>query len=371
MTSPLANAPLGTADVAADPPVAVLSQLSLATRRVAAVTVAERLEELQQWLAGSLASLEAALGDALTDDGTRAYDAAVHLLSQPGKRVRPLCVMLAARLGSARPADVPFDRAVAELAIAVELVHTATLLHDDVIDLGTERRGAPTARTIHGNAASVLGGDEVLLEALRRVHAVGDPGLMASVLDVIGGMVSAEAMQLERRGRFDPDRDVYLAIIEGKTAALFAWALRAGATVGGLDEAQRAALATAGHHLGLAFQLVDDVLDVERTSGEMGKDAFADLREGKLTWPLITACERDQRLVDGLRAVAERPDLLDDAAFVAGLRDRLLATGCVAETQAVAQQHAAAARQALGSLPPGRARAALLAIVDACVARIS
>src|SRR5690606_29233929 len=155
-----------------------------------------------------------------------AKQAAVHLIGRPGKRIRPVCVLLGARLAGL-PAAVDLGAA----AVACELVHAATLLHDDVIDEGTERRGAPAARTVYGNSASILAGDYLLVEALERVSRAGADStpparrmeLMQSLLHTIAQMVAAEALQLEQRGRFRPALDSYLRVIEGKTASLFRW----------------------------------------------------------------------------------------------------------------------------------------------------
>ena len=143
----------------------------------------------------------------------------------------------------------------------------------------------------YGNSASVLAGDHLLLYALKLVEGVGYRRLL-TVMDTIADMVTAEAIQLEQRGRFESNRGTYLQVIQGKTAGLFRFALAAGATLGGLPPEQVAALGQVGNALGLAFQLMDDVLDVEGSHDELGKDLLVDLREGKLTWPFILAAER-------------------------------------------------------------------------------
>ena len=243
--------------------------------------LAERLFELRAWLSDELAELEKALGDmAARPAADVAWAAANHLVAQPGKRVRPICILLAAKLGGR-----PFDDAVKTVAIACELVHNATLLHDDVIDLGTERRGEPTSRMIYGNAASVLGGDHLLVDALLRVNRLG-LGLQSSLLEVISEMVSAEVLQLELRRAFRPDRKLYLQVVEGKTAALFRWALEAGGILGGVTNREVEILGEVGLALGMTFQLIDDLLDLDGDSELTGKNTFADMQEGKLTWPL-------------------------------------------------------------------------------------
>jgi geranylgeranyl pyrophosphate synthase len=159
---------------------------------------------------------------------------------------------------------------------------------------------------LYGNPASVLGGDHLLVDALRRVRLTGQDRLLGRLFEVIGEMIAAEAVQLERRGRFEPDRAVYDRVVHGKTAVLFGWAMEAGAEAAGADPAVGQALARAGTALGLAFQLVDDALDLEGEAAVTGKDSLLDLKEGKLTWPLIVACEQDPGLVAELRAVALR-----------------------------------------------------------------
>ncbi|MCB9730636.1 MAG: polyprenyl synthetase family protein [Deltaproteobacteria bacterium] len=343
----------------------MLAPLVRVTARAGLDPLAARLAEIRRWLGSDLDGLEAALGDAASAQGDLAQRAATHLLGRPGKRIRPVCVFLAARAagGQADPA------VLRELAVACELVHAATLLHDDVIDQGHERRGAPTARVLFGNPASVLGGDHLLVDALGRVRRCGQDRLLGRLFDVIGEMIAAEALQLERRGRFEPDREVYDRVVHGKTAVLFGWAMEAGAVAGGAPAEVAEALARAGTALGLAFQLVDDALDLEGEAEVTGKDALLDLREGKLTWPLIVACEQDPDLVEVLRAVALTPETLDDPLRATELRRRILATGCVMRTRARARALVRDAEAALDTLAESDAREALRAVVETAVLR--
>ena len=310
----------------------VVGPLGDATRSVGLTGLANHLEQVRAWMQSDLMALESELDDLVqrsTADGDLARQAAAHLLTRPGKRIRPICVMIGAHV-----ADVEVNAAVRDLAVACELVHAATLLHDDVIDEGTERRGAQAARMVYGNTASVLAGDYLLIQALERVAKAGSNELLCSLLDTISEMVAAEALQLAQRGCFEPSRETYLQVIEGKTASLFRWALCAAPRMRhgteGAPGVDLAALSTAGTALGMAFQLVDDVLDLEGNPDTTGKDLFADLGQGKLTWPLIVASELDGSLAADVRA------LVDDAAAgeldttrAAGVVERIRAAGAI------------------------------------------
>lgn len=343
---------------------AVLEPLADVSRRHGLDPLAARLLQLKMWLHDDLADLEAAITGCESENPDLSQRAAMHLLRLPGKRIRPLCVMLAARIG-----DRELDSVVCDLAVSCELIHAATLLHDDVIDDGTERRGEPAARIIFGNSASILGGDHLLIEALRRVERAGEPELLRGLLDVIGKMIEAEAIQLERRGRFDARREIYLRVIEGKTAALFQWGLEAGGTAAGLDALSIAALGSVGFEFGMAFQLVDDVLDLEGDPRDTGKNAFADLKEGKLTWPLIVGTERDETVAERLRAVVADPELIDDVDFAADIVLRLQELGCLEATREVAREHGERALAELSRLADGPARRAISAVIEAALRR--
>ena len=330
--------------------------------------LAGRLLELNQWLSQDLATLERAIEEVATADlgegpaCARVALAGRHLLALRGKRIRPLCVILAARMGGRC-----MDDAVRHLAVACEMTHNATLLHDDVIDDSCERRGAPTARVLYGNSASVLAGDHLLVQALRSVQKASVDGLLASLFDVIADMVAAEAMQLERRGRFEPSRAAYLSVIKGKTASLFDWGLRAGGRAGDLDAPTIETLGIVGQHLGMAFQLVDDAIDLEGDPQITGKEALVDLREGKLTWPVIVAAEQDASLETTLRGVAAGAAL--DEANIQQLVGRIRATGALQATRRYAGQMAQQAGEALAALPAGQAREALQAVIESAVSR--
>jgi octaprenyl-diphosphate synthase len=344
---------------------ALLDELGRVCGRHGRDDLAARLGDLHAWVAAELRDLERELAPIAR--GPRVVTrAARHLLDTGGKHLRPMCVALAAKVGGG------FDAAARELAIAVELVHTATLLHDDVVDDAAVRRGQPAARALYGNAASIFAGDWLLVEALRRIRGAGVEGLLDRMLAVIEEMILAESLQLERRGRLaSPKLDDYLRVVEGKTAALFRWAMLAGARAGGLDADGCAALEHFGVHLGVAFQAVDDRLDLAGDAAATGKLLYADLREGKLTHPLIVAIEREPAIalvVATLVAEADATGRLD-AAACAEVAAALGRTGALAATRRLAEERVSAAIAALAPIAEGPAKEALVTVAEATLLR--
>jgi octaprenyl-diphosphate synthase len=338
---------------------AVLDRLAHVSTARGAPSLGDRLATLDRWVRADLAAFEAEL--ALIPRGARVVHAAAHhLLDLRGKHLRPLCVALASRFG-----DGFTDRARG-LAVAVELIHSATLLHDDVVDVAERRRGEPAACVVYGNAASIFAGDWLLVAALRRIAAAGVDGMLDRMLAVIDEMIVAESLQLERRGNVTGSRDDYFAIVEGKTAALFRWAMTAGARVARLSAAAEAALERFGLHLGVAFQAVDDELDY---ADGTGKDPLADLREGKITYPLVIALERDPALHGRLVALLAEPEPRRDEllAIAAAVR----ATGALATTRELAEEHVERALAVLEELPAGAPRDALVTVALASLERTS
>jgi octaprenyl-diphosphate synthase len=354
-------------------PDAVGARLAAVAGRSGLPELATRLIDLDRWVTAELRGFEDEL--ATVPRGVRAVQAAAHhLLALGGKRLRPMCVALAAKVGTG------FGDAARRLAVAVELVHSATLLHDDVVDVAATRRGQPTSRLVYGNAASVFAGDWLLVEALRRIRAAGTPALLDDMLAIIEEMIVAESLQLERRGRLDGDVGDYLRIAEGKTAALFRWAMAAGAWAGGLDGERQAALVRFGAELGVGFQIVDDCLDFAGDAAVTGKGLYADLREGKLTYPLLLALDREP----GLRAIVEDAlaaeddgdrrgddrdgdgsDGTDGAAADARQRaigERIVACGAVADARRAASERIGRAIAALAPIADGPARQALITV---------
>jgi octaprenyl-diphosphate synthase len=324
-----------------------------------------RLGQLLGCVEDDLRVIDAAL-EAVCAGGSREYPvekSVRHLLRLKGKRLRPMCVALAARLGRG------FDAKAELIAVSAELVHAATLLHDDVVDLGDKRRGQPTARVVYGNAASIFGGDWLLVEALRRISRANVPGVLDEVLDVLREMLGAESLQLACRGRFDPSVGVYMRVVEGKTASLFRWALAAGGRAGGLDDGACRALATYGEKLGVAFQVVDDVLDVAGDPSALGKSVYADLREGKMTYPLLVALEREPSLQPIVRAACDELDEGRLAQIGAQVSEALARTQAIDEARAFASRLSGQAAAALARIPSSIAKSALELVAVELVGR--
>ena len=352
-------------------------------------SLAAAMEDLVGFASLELAAVEDELA-AVPSGGSLVGEAGTALVQLGGKRLRPLCVVLAARLGEA-PAE-----AVRDIAVAAELVHNATLLHDDVVDHADRRRGRLTTRVELGNAASIFAGDYLLIEALQRVERAGVPGVMSGLLATIAEMIRAESLQLENRGRLDMSEHLYFEVARGKSAALFRWALGSGALAGGAPPEHRAALEVYGESVGVAFQLVDDLLDLVGHHSNTGKTLFSDLSEGKVTFPLIVVLEREPELAETIRAIAaERPGFPNgdgsgvrhvgangdgpvngDGAARAGIgrrQERVLDAMVrhrVEETcRGLAATHVDRGIGALANLPDGHARRALTAVARASVLR--
>ena len=260
----------------------------------------EFMGRIQALLSEALPALELELQRAC-ERGTAPLDAAAkQLVLAGGKRVRPLaCLLVTRACGGDAARAIP-------LAAAVELVHSATLLHDDVLDEGEERRGRPASRVLWGNLVSVLSGDLLLTSALELVHGSGVEGALADTLNTMQLLIAGEVAQLKARGREDLGIEGYLEIARGKTASLFANACRLGARVAGADANTIDAMGRFGDRVGIAFQIIDDVLDLEGIPHEVGKRLGHDLAEGKTTLPLALALQHD--------AVTLRPWLISARA---------------------------------------------------------
>jgi octaprenyl-diphosphate synthase len=341
----------------------LIGQLSNIAHQNGLSDLAGRLQSLWKWVEDELQSFEEEMAELPVGD-SRIERAAHHLIDMGGKHLRPLCLAVAAKAGTG------FDQRGRELALAVELIHSATLLHDDVIDLGDSRRGHSTSRVIYGNAASIYAGDWLLVQALMRIQKAGIEGLTDKMLVIINDMVHAESLQLDNRGRINSSFDDYFKVVEGKTAALFRWALYAGARVGGLSDGDCQALETYGLHLGIAFQAVDDLLDVDGDAQVTGKALFTDLREGKMTYPLLMALERDSSITAAVEECAQKPaELPLPPEALRQVLAALHSTGAIEACRDFAAQHSRKAVAAISDIRCSETVAALTTIAEATTFR--
>lgn len=317
-----------------------------------------RPERAQAALAGvpelfeTLGALEQELTHATHDAEPRLQASARHLVSAGGKRIRPMVSLLACgACGGEMSRAVPF-------AVAAELTHSATLLHDDVIDDSPTRRGQDASRVIWGNSVSVLAGDWLLTRALEIVAASSPRDhALPPLLQTMRRLVEGEVLQLSLRGAFRATERDYLNVVIGKTASLFGWAAAAGAWAAGVSGEIPAALVQFGEGIGIAFQLVDDALDYAADPALLGKRLGSDLLEGKATLPLIRACDAEPKLRDRLVLLVEGK--LGTEAVAGEVIAAVKRTGGVDAARAMAREHTRSALAALEKVPDGIHRRAL------------
>jgi octaprenyl-diphosphate synthase len=322
--------------------------------------VRERLSQIRELYGAEIEAVEIELARAARSGAAPGTNAATHLLEAGGKRVRPLTAILsAACFGSITPG-------VLTIAVVSELVHVATLLHDDVIDEGTERRGKPCARMIWGNAVSVLAGDMLLTQALERTASSAPAEVLSELFATLRRLVDGEILQLAGRATLEVDEPTYFQIVRGKTASLFEWAARSGAVCAGATPEGRDAVGEFGARMGLAFQLVDDAIDYCGDARKAGKSLLADLNEGKLTLPLIRTLARDPCLRAELSA--SRAGDVEAALRVA---EAVRRSGACEEVRALARAESARALHPLESLPPSQGKTLLGTVARELAARLS
>lgn len=319
-------------------------------------------------IADGLSQVEVAMRAQLASQSPVVTQIGEHVLSSGGKRVRPALLFFASDLcGYTGPRRV-------QIAAAIEFLHTATLLHDDVVDAGDLRRGKAAANVLWGNRRAILVGDFFYARASSMIVEDGELAILELFANTIRRMAEGELLQMQRS--FDPDVSEahYYDVIDRKSAALIAAACEAGAILGNVTRAERRRIAEFGRELGLAFQLRDDALDYEASDDELGKRRFGDLREGKVTLPLLLTLKRataaEQARIEALlKAIADAPpgvelDLSPAVELVKRHRG-------VEDTVRRAEAHVDRAVAAVAPFPPGAAKDALLAAADFAVARAS
>ena len=320
------------------------------------------LDAMIQLVATDLNHVNSVILERMQSDVVLIPELAGHLIAGGGKRMRPMLTLACARL-----LDYGGTRHY-KLAAAVEFIHTATLLHDDVVDGSGLRRGRRTANIIWGNPASVLVGDFLFSRSFELMVEDGSLKVLRILSRASAVIAEGEVNQLTAQRRIETSEDLYLEIISAKTAALFAAASRIAAVVAERDEQVEEALDAYGRNLGIAFQLVDDAIDYASDAAVMGKGVGDDFRDGKVTLPVILAYARsgdaDRRFwrdaIEGRRTSDE-----DLAHATRLLRDR----GAIDDTIARARHYGQRAIDALGPFPAGKAKSALVEAVEFAISR--
>ena len=291
-------------------------------------------------------------------------EVANHLISSGGKRLRPMLTLATAALYGYRG-----DHHI-RLATSVEFMHTATLLHDDVVDESDMRRGKSSARMIWGNQASVLVGDFLLGQSFRMMVETGSMEALSVLSDAAAVIAEGEVLQLSVSKKMETSEEDYISVIRGKTAELFAAAAEVGPIIAGASDADRKAMRDYGMALGIAFQLVDDVLDYGGNSADLGKNVGDDFREGKVTMPIILAYQRGDDSEKAFWRSAIEDGQNDDKALEKA-RILIKKHGALADSVERALSYGEAARDALSGLPHSAGRHALEEVSDFCIARIN
>jgi len=323
------------------------------------------LPRLQALVGTALEQVNHQMRDTLDAQASLIPEIGEHITASGGKRLRPMLALASAMLGGYREGEKHIH-----LAAAVECIHTATLLHDDVVDESHLRRGVATANDLWGNKAPILVGDYIFTQATRFINQIRS----FEVLDILSHatqvIVDGEVMQLQHSQDIEASEATYRKIIEGKTAILFAAACEVGAVIAESPKKEQQAMRDYGHHLGMAFQMIDDALDYREASPQLGKQVGDDFREGKVTLPIIllyAQVQADERawLKDLFEAHANERGEANFRQVMAWLeRDNVLEA-----VMQHARQHADEARKALAGFEASEARAALEEAVEFCVAR--
>ena len=322
-----------------------------------------QLNDIRAPVADDLKKVDTEIREQLASDVALVGQVAQHIVGGGGKRLRPLAVLLAARAAGAGPAS-----GYVKAAAIIEFIHTATLLHDDVVDDSHQRRGRNTANDVFGSAASVLVGDFLYSRSFQMMVDIGLPRVMQVMADATNTIAAGEVLQLMNAGDPDTTEQRYLEVIYRKTARLFEAGAQVAAIVAGAPEGVEHALADYGRHLGMAFQLVDDALDYRGDASELGKNLGDDLAEGKPTLPLIHALRAGSPEQAAMirRAIEE-----GGSREIGPIRAAIESTGGLDYTARLARSEADLAIQALAGIPESAFRESLAALAEFAVARSS
>lgn len=330
------------------------------TKAVPTTNTAYSLDDLKTLSAFDMQRVNQVITDNLASRVELIDQLSQHIIYSGGKRLRPMLVLLSAKACGYRGEDD------ALLAAVVEFIHTATLLHDDVVDDSDMRRGQETANHIWGNEAAVLVGDYLYSRAFQMMVRVQSMRIMDLLANATNTIAQGEVLQLLNINDADTTEEKYHEVIYGKTACLFEAAAQIGAILGNSDTPLEQALADFGKHLGTAFQLVDDALDYSADSDALGKNVGDDLAEGKPTLPLIYAMQHGNKQQKALIRSAIEQGGREHIEAITGI---IKETGALDYTMQQARDEAGLAKSAIGSLPQSEYKQALLFLADYAVER--
>ena len=302
-------------------------------------------------------SLEQELIQQLKSRVPVAFEIGAHIMNSGGKRIRPQLAIIAARMGGYTGTDA------VTLSGAIECIHTATLLHDDVVDRAEIRRGRPSANSLWSNEMCVLGGDFILAKAFRALTSLGNLRILDIVSRTTERLSEGELFQMMNIGNMEMTEEDYIRIITDKTAVLMEAACRGGAILGGLDAVREEALADFGFNLGIAFQMTDDVIDYRSDVETMGKEPGKDLEEGKLTLPLITALRKADEVEKKLIAkmIKEKQLTTGDLEWIRGFLEKC---GGIEETLKKSRDYINKAIGRLDIFPLSEEKTALMKLAE-------
>jgi len=328
-------------------------------------TIAKPHERLAAYLTKDMAAVSTLIRERMASKhAPRIPEVTAHLVEAGGKRLRPMLTLAAARMcGYEGPYHV-------HLAATVEFIHTATLLHDDVVDESEQRRGRPTANLLWDNQSSVLVGDYLFARSFQLMTEPGSMQVMQILSNAAATIAEGEVLQLTAARNLATDESVYLQVVRGKTAALFSAATQVGGVIADAPDAQVQALYDYGDALGVAFQIVDDLLDYQGDTGATGKNIGDDFRERKLTLPVIKAVAKadDTERAFWVRTIEKGRQEDGDLEHALALLNKHAALGA---TKADALAWAEKAKEALAVLPDHDVKNMLSDIADYVVSRIS
>lgn len=313
-------------------------------------------------VAKDLQSVERILANGLISDVPLVTEVVRYIIQNGGKRLRPLLTLLSAKLSGCQ------GEAAVKMAAAMEMIHTASLLHDDVVDDAHLRRGKSSAKAKWGNSVSVLVGDFFWCKTSQIVVDHGCLRILRIVTDTITVTTEAEILEITKHSDFSIDEEIYINIIRGKTAVLLSACCQIGAVLGGVSESFEEGLKRYGHDLGIAFQLTDDILDYESEEEKFGKHKGGDLREGKLTYPLLVALkmanrEESQTIKDALLAGRIENEKFRSVLEIICRHDGLNAA------RNLARKYAERAKENLNPFKPSLEKEALLGLADYVIER--